>query len=125
MALFNGKLFLAYKGKDSDDLWFNTFDGHSWLATDLEITQNGHSKTDARPALAVFNGKLFLAYKGSGSNDLWFNTFDGASWLATDLEDHPERTLQDRRRPGARRVQRQALPRLQGLRQRRSLVQHL
>ena len=68
MALFNSKLFLAYKGKDSDDLWFNTFDGHSWLATDLEITQNGHSKTDARPALAVFNGKLFLAYKGSGSD---------------------------------------------------------
>jgi hypothetical protein len=86
MALFNGKLFLAYKGKDSDDLWFNTFDGASWLATDLEITQNGHSKTDARPALAVFNGKLFLAYKGSGSDSLWFNTFDGASWLASDLE---------------------------------------
>jgi hypothetical protein len=87
MALFNGKLFLAYKGKDSDDLWFNTCDGQSlWLATDLEITQNGHSKTDAGPALAAFNGKLFLAYKGSGSNDLWFNTFDGANWLTPDLE---------------------------------------
>ncbi len=86
MAFFNSKLFLAYKGKDSDDLWFNTFDGHSWLATDVEITQNGHSKTDARPALAAFNGKLFLAYKGSGSNDLWFNTFDGANWLANDLK---------------------------------------
>jgi hypothetical protein len=87
MALFNGKLFLAYKGKDSDDLWFNTCDGQSlWLATDFEITQNGHSKTDASPALAAFNGKLFLAYKGSGSNDLWFNTFDGANWLTPDLE---------------------------------------
>jgi hypothetical protein len=86
MALFNGKLFLAYKGAGSNDLWFNTFDGANWLATDLEITQNGHSKTDAGPALAVFNGKLFLAYKGAGSNDLWFNTFDGANWLATDLE---------------------------------------
>jgi hypothetical protein len=87
MALFNGKLFLAYKGKDSDDLWFTTCDGQSlWLTPDLEITQNGHSKTDAKPALAAFNGKLFLAYKGSGSNDLWFNTFDGTNWLNPDLE---------------------------------------
>ena len=175
MALFNGKLFLAYKGKDSDDLWFNTFDGQSWLANDLEITQNGHSKTDAGPALAAYNGKLYLAYKGSGSDDLWYNVFDGTSWLANDLEitqgghsktdagpalaayngklylaykgsgsddlwynvfdgtswlrersrDHPERALKDRRGAGARRVQRQALPRLQGLRQRRPLVQRV
>jgi hypothetical protein len=87
MALYNGKLFLAYKGKDSNDLWYNTCDGQSpWLATDLEISQNGRSQTDAGPALAAYNGKLYLAYKGAGSNDLWYNVFDGANWLATDLE---------------------------------------
>jgi hypothetical protein len=104
MAMFNGKLFLAYKGKDSDDLWFNTFDGSSWLATDLEITRNGHSKTDARPALAAFNGKLFLAYKGSGSNDLWFNTFDSANWLANDLKITQNGHSKTDAGPGARRV---------------------
>jgi hypothetical protein len=86
MAMFNGKLFLTYKGKDSDDLWFNTFDGHSWLANDLEITQNGHSRTSAGPALAVYNGLLYLAYRGSGSDSLWYNVFDGTSWMADDLE---------------------------------------
>ena len=55
-------------------------------ANDLKITQNGHSKTDAGPALAVYNGKLFLAYKGSGSDDIWYNMFDGANWLAQDIE---------------------------------------
>jgi hypothetical protein len=87
MAVFNGKLFLAYKGAGSNDLWYNTCDGQSpWLTTDLEISQNGRSQTDAGPALAAYNGNLYLAYKGAGSNDLWYNVFNGANWLATDLE---------------------------------------
>ena len=61
------------------------FDGASWLANDLEITQNGHSKTSASPALAVYNGLLYLAYKGSDSDDIWYNVFDGKSWLAQDI----------------------------------------
>ena len=109
MALYNGKLFLAYKGKDSDDLWYNTFDGHSWLANDLEITQNGHSLTSASPALAVYNGLLYLAYRGSGSDSLWYNVFDGTSWLANDLEITQNWALADQRRSRARRVQRAAL----------------
>lgn len=86
MAEYNGKLYIAYKGKDSDDLWYNVFDGTSWLEDDLEITQHGHSKTQDAPALASYNGKLYLAYRGSGSDDLWYNVFDGNKWLPTDLE---------------------------------------
>ena len=86
LAVYNGKLYLAYKGNGSNDLWYNVFDGTSWMANDLEITQGGHSKTDAGPALAMYNGKLYLAYKGNGSNDLWYNVFDGTSWMANDLE---------------------------------------
>jgi len=87
LALYNGVLYLAYKGNGSDDLWYNTFDGHSWLAQDLEITQNGHSKTSTGPALAVYNGLLYLAYRGAGSDgSLWYNVFNGTSWLANDIE---------------------------------------
>ena len=70
----------------SQDLWYNVFDGSSWLANDLEITQNGHSKTDAGPALAVYNGLLYLAYKGSGSDEIWYNVFDGTNWMAQDIQ---------------------------------------
>jgi hypothetical protein len=68
------------------DLWYNVFDGTSWLPNDLKITQGGHSKTSAGPAMAEYNGKLYLAYKGSGSDDLWYNVFDGTSWLPNDLK---------------------------------------
>ncbi|MBZ5490947.1 MAG: hypothetical protein LAO76_08450 [Acidobacteriia bacterium] len=125
MAEYNGKLYLAYKGSGSDDLWYNVFDGTSWLANDLEITQNGHSKTGDAPALAEYNGKLYLAYRGSGSDDLWYNVFDGNKWMPTDLEDYPRWALQDQRRARARRVQRQAIPCLQGLAHRRPLVQRV
>ena len=99
LAMYNGKLYLAYKGNGSNDLWYNVFDGTSWMANDLEITQGGHSKTDAGPALAVYNGKLYLAYKGNGSNDLWYNVFDGNSWLANDLEISQNGHSQTSRRP--------------------------
>ena len=85
-AFYNGKLYVAYRGAESDDLWYNVFDGTSWLANDIKITQGGHTKTSEGPALAAYNGKLYLAYRGAGSDDLWYNFFDGASWLANDIK---------------------------------------
>jgi hypothetical protein len=87
MANFGGKLYLAYRGNGSDNsLWYNTFDGHSWLAQDLEITKNGHSQTSTGPAIAEYNGKLYLAYRGAGDDSLWYNVYDGNGWLDPDLE---------------------------------------
>jgi hypothetical protein len=57
------------------------FDGMSWLAQDIRISQAGRTKTNAAPALAEYNGQVYLAYK-SGSNSV----FDGATWLAQDIK---------------------------------------
>ena len=86
LAVYHGLLYLAYRaGDDEDDLWYNVFDGSSWLANDIKITQNGHTKTSRGPALAVFNDLLFLAYRaGDDEDEMWFNVYDGTSWQAQD-----------------------------------------
>ena len=58
LAVCNELLYLAYRGSGSDDLWYNVFDGSSWLANDIKITQGGHTKTSCGPAFAVYNGLL-------------------------------------------------------------------
>jgi hypothetical protein len=65
-------------------MWYNVFNGVSWLANDIKITQGGHTKTRRGPALAVYNNLLYLAYRGSGSDEMWFNVFDGTNWQAQD-----------------------------------------
>jgi hypothetical protein len=86
LAVYNGLLYLAYRGATSGDLWYNVFDGSAWRANDIKITQGGHTRTSRRPALAGYNGKLYLAYRGADSDELWYNVFDGASWLANDIK---------------------------------------
>lgn len=85
-AVFNGKLYIAFKSVVSGELWYNYYDGQRWLDRDRKITSNsGHTLTSHRPALAAYNGKLYMAYK-SGSNDyIWYNYFDGNAWLEQDI----------------------------------------
>lgn len=63
IAQFNSKLVLAYNGKDSDDIGFNTFDGANWLAQDLEVARDGYVQTGRGPALAAFAPFPILAYR--------------------------------------------------------------
>ena len=93
MAEYNGKLYLAYKGSGSNDLWYNVFDGTSWLADDLEISQNGRSQTSSRPALAVYGKQLYLAYRGGDSDDIWYNVFDGNNWLNYSFRGEPSKVM--------------------------------
>jgi hypothetical protein len=86
LAVYNGKLYAAYRSNSSNDLWYNVFDGTSWLTQDLKITQAGHTQSSEGPALAAYNGKLYLVYKSGSSSDLWYNSFDGTSWLAQDIK---------------------------------------
>jgi hypothetical protein len=86
LAMYNGRLYAAYKAASSTDLWYNVFDGTSWDLEDHKITEGGHTKTSKGPALAVYDGKLYLAYKAKGSSDLWYNVFDGTSWLVQDIK---------------------------------------
>ena len=47
--MYDGKLYLSYKGSGSDDIWYNVFDGANWLAQDLEVSRDGHVKTGRAP----------------------------------------------------------------------------
>ena len=63
LAVYNGLLYLAYRGGGSDDIWYNVFDGNSWLAQDISVTQGGIVQTAQGPALAAFEPFLFMAYR--------------------------------------------------------------
>jgi hypothetical protein len=86
LALFNGKLYLAYQGYDSHstELWYTTYDTmkrpYTWSTTPVHIPDIAMSES---PSLAVFDGKLYLAYQGCGthSSELWYTTTsDGVHW---------------------------------------------
>ena len=78
LAVFDGRLYLAWKGEYTDQrIWWTSFDGTSW-APQQRIP--GVS-TSVGPALAVFNGLLYAAWKGmEGDQGIWWSSFDGTSW---------------------------------------------
>jgi hypothetical protein len=80
------RLYIAYKGSGSTDIFYNVFDGTAWLPNDIKITQNGHTKTDTGPALCAYRGALYMAYKGSGGTDIWYNKFENGQWLPQDIK---------------------------------------
>jgi hypothetical protein len=90
LALFNGKLYLAYQGygNHSSELWYTTCDvrsgAPSWSTTSIHIPYIGMSES---PSLAVFNGKLYCAHQGGAHNsELWYaTTSDGVNWRDTQI----------------------------------------
>ena len=99
LAVYNDKLYMVYKGSDSNNIWYNVFYEGKWLDSDIEITKNGHTKTSASPALAVYNDKLYMVYKGSDSNDIWYNVFDRTNWLAEDIKISKNDSIKTKRGP--------------------------
>ena len=65
LAVYDGKLYLAYKAKGSSDLWYNVFDGTSWDPEDHKITEGGKVKTGRGPALAAVDPYLVMVYRDS------------------------------------------------------------
>jgi hypothetical protein len=59
LAAFNGKLYVAWKGKDTDQrlLVSSSADGVNWSAQ----VQAPSGSTSTSPALAAFDGKLYVA----------------------------------------------------------------
>jgi hypothetical protein len=41
LAVYNGRLYMAYKSGTNDDLWHNYFDGSNWLAKTLKLRPMG------------------------------------------------------------------------------------
>ncbi|AKJ03289.1 hypothetical protein ATI61_11848 [Archangium gephyra] len=76
-AMFNGKLWMVWKGWGDDGIWYATYDGRNW-SDQTRISDVG---TSAAPAIAVHGGVLYLAWRGVGSDaSIWYATNTGGSW---------------------------------------------
>ena len=84
LALYQGKLFMAWKGVlDYDQgIWWSTFDGAAWSPQE-SIPGVG---TNHRPDLAILGNTLYAAWKGAdGDQKIWWSTFDGSAWAPQTL----------------------------------------
>jgi hypothetical protein len=81
LAEFNGKLYMAWTGRDGPEqrMHWTTFDGMQW--SDTQVLSD--RATSRSPALAEFNGKLYMAWKGAGNDfKIYWSTFNGTQWSA-------------------------------------------
>jgi hypothetical protein len=67
LAVFNGNLFMAYAGNDSNHRlnYAVTSDGVNWS----QVT-DGSNRSGGGPAIAVFNGKMFVAFPGINDHEI-------------------------------------------------------
>jgi hypothetical protein len=71
LAVFNNKLYMAWKGRDDNWIWWSSSDdGIDWS----EPKRNDQVSTNATPALAVFNNKLYMAWKGDNNTWIWWSS---------------------------------------------------
>ena len=80
LAVFNGRLFAAWKGGGSDQsIYFASFDGSNWtLPTLFPGVGTSHG-----PAIISAFGTLLAAWKGiEGDSGIYYSTFDGRGWAS-------------------------------------------
>ena len=85
LAAFKGKLYMAYKGSNTDlRIWYSIYDGNKWLEKPIDLCNEQHKdfQTSCAPALAAFGSRLYLVWKGSGTDtNIWFSrSADGLTW---------------------------------------------
>ena len=78
LAVFNNKLFMAWKGIEHDQrIFWSSFDGAHWAPQQFV----SNVATSCGPSLAVFDGKLFMAWKGMNADEgIWWSSFNGSTW---------------------------------------------
>ena len=78
LAVFQNRLYAAWKGVDSDQrMFWSSFDGTSWAPQQVGIGGG----TSEGPSLAVFQNRLYAAWKGVGGDQrMFWSSFDGNSW---------------------------------------------
>jgi hypothetical protein len=85
MAVYNGKLVMAYVGEGGENLWLATF---SNLNEPLTVSSNVQIKlpdgstpgSNWRPALCVAGGLLHMVYQGAALGGIWWSWFNGTTW---------------------------------------------
>ena len=91
-AVYNFRLYLVYKGSDSDVLYSCYYDGTDWYGNTKIENQPGGIKPESNdsPSAASYNGRLYLVYKGAHSDDLYTCYYDGINWIGdTKIADQP------------------------------------
>ncbi|HLL53894.1 MAG TPA: hypothetical protein VK447_10130, partial [Myxococcaceae bacterium] len=81
LAVFRGKLYLAYRGEDKTDIYVSTFDGRTWSGN--KKISDGSSidpETKTGVALVATNDQLLMLYRGEDKADLYVAAFDGETW---------------------------------------------
>jgi kumamolisin len=78
LAVFDNKLFMAWKGVEFDErIFFTTYNGSAWAPQ----TQVPNVATSAGVSLAVFDNVLYMAWKGEGNDQgIWWSTYNGSAW---------------------------------------------
>jgi hypothetical protein len=83
MALFNGRVVIAFKSSSSDELLVaSSVDGMNWPALTRGTCLNTGQTTSAEPAMVVFDNKLWIAFKQDQvSNSIYvISSADGIVW---------------------------------------------
>jgi hypothetical protein len=78
LAVFNRKLYAAWKGVPGDTrMFWSSCDGTNWSNEEKGV---GIGTSDG-PSLAVFNNRLYAAWKGvPGDTRIFYSSFDGNGW---------------------------------------------
>jgi len=80
-ASLNGKMYIVYKGKSSDNLYQATLNGTSWSGNKkISDTSKIDPKSNHSPALATYRNEIIMVYKGASSNNIYWARFDGSTW---------------------------------------------
>jgi len=80
LATLNDVLYLAYKGKDTEDIYvIASSNGVSWGGA----KRVSGAMSSVGPSLTSFDGKLYLAHKGGGTDSTIYllSSLDGANWI--------------------------------------------
>lgn len=81
-CLYENRLYVAYKGWTSDDLYISVFDGTTW-AGDVKIRDMPggiDARSSAPPTLIVYNDLLHIFYKAHDGDQVRAAWFDGLQW---------------------------------------------
>ncbi|MGO4559470.1 hypothetical protein [Rhizobiales bacterium 3FA27D7] len=81
-CLYENRLYVAYKGWTSDDLYIAVFDGTTW-GGDVKIRDMPggiDARSNTPPALIVFNDLLHIFYKAHDGDQIRAAWFDGLQW---------------------------------------------
>lgn len=82
IAEYKGKLYMVYKGWDTNMLFFSWFDGENWYGNFSIKSQPGgiDPHSNYSPGVCVYNSNLYIVYKAWNDYVLYSSRFDGIMW---------------------------------------------